>query len=141
MSRKGETRPTYPKGVLRFEPDKVIYRQRYTVGGIKRKDGTSCRPTGPYWYAFWVGDGTLQSAYIGKELPEVCKPYVNNVMSTPPQVGTLKPYNDSLSYVSIQAALDKGKQVVIRIPSIAFSCNAQYAEIDSGCYVLYRDPQ
>ncbi len=141
MTRKGETRPTYPKGVLRFEPDKVIYRQRYTVGGIKRKDGTSCRPTGPYWYAFWVGDGTLQSAYIGKELPEVCKPYVNNVMTTPPQVGTLKPREDYLSHISIRDALDKGKQVVIRIDKIARECNAQYAEIDTATFAIYRDPQ
>lgn len=50
----------------------TYYEQRRMCG----KTNCSCHDNGghgPYWYAYWVEDKRVRSAYIGKRMPEAAK--------------------------------------------------------------------
>lgn len=133
---------------LGFDPAKVSYSYRYTKNSRRRVDGSrmKAKSKGPYWYAMWTENGSLKAKYLGKTLPEECKPYApfevplelsgENERAGRPFVLTNYGASDT-----ILDALDKGEQVVIDIASIANFCKAYYNKIGNDKYVIYRDPK
>ncbi len=129
-----------------FDPSQVTYAQRFTRGSKDsktKKDGTLRKKSGPYWYANWMEFGRLRTFYIGKVLPDECKPYAPTTTyidnPNPNKTGRIPTPKRGASD-SILEALDRGEQVIIDIPKLAEDCKAQYTSIGSGRYLIYRDP-
>lgn len=114
-----------------------------TRNTARKKDGSFCRPTGPYWYAYWYDSKGIHSVYIGKELPPECIPYATE-RTTPsglPDPVELPEGANRNRYDHIKEALDKGAQVVIDLDAIAASCSAYCDQLEARKFLLYRDPQ
>lgn len=115
---------------LPFDPAKAKYDSRW-IPSKTRKDSTR-RLNGPYWYAIVKTDDKPKTYYLGKELPDECKPYaeIQEATASP----TVSPAFDNL-----RRALERGNQVIIDIGLICRVCNAEWMPITPSKFLLYRE--
>lgn len=115
--------------VLPFNPAEVGYQYKYVRNGIVTKYGEKLY--GPYWYAYWYVGKRYKTYYLGRELPEQCKPYATNVIlhAYPNTRFMLKPLVDKLN---------EGDQLIIKIHEIANECGGYYIPLGSDEYLIYK---
>lgn len=121
--------------ILPFNPAEVDYWHKYTRNGQVTKKGEKLY--GPYWYAYWmerqsVGKWKIHTYYLGKELPEQCKPYAKDVKVNIPEANTrfmLKP---------LVGHMKEGDQLIIRVQEIANECGGYYKSLGNDEYLIYK---
>lgn len=129
---------------LPFDPAEAYFFPKY-ITNSNRKDKSIKVRHGPYWYAGYIENNRHHLYYIGKDLPEELQPYIDHgreqKVLKPGRFKSERRTRPDNSFDSIQASLDKGNQVVIRLRNIATACNARIESLDNYTFVLYRDPE